>query len=104
MPGGASHQKRSRRTPGSQPRATWGGASLTDISSSGPGYGRAPTATGAIDWTALIDNEPGLIAYRGGETEAMNNTSTARRAALQALAIRSGGPPAVFSDQYGDID
>ena len=55
------------------------------------------------NYSSLIAADPGLIAYRGGETEALNNAATNRSAAIKALAIQHGGLPQGFQDKYGDL-
>src|SRR5581483_6169703 len=89
------------------------GPAATDASSSGPGYGvPAPSYAPAIqlsggytpDYNALINNDPGLTAFRGTEKMTADQADSARRAAVRALAVQYGGLPSGLADPYGDVD
>lgn len=56
------------------------------------------------DYKSLIENDPGLMAVRAGNVKSVGDAASARKAALRALAIKYGGLPAGFQDQFGDID
>lgn len=56
------------------------------------------------DYKSLIEQDPGLMAVRAGNVKSVEDAGSARKAALRALAIKYGGLPAGFQDQYGDID
>ncbi len=63
--------------------------------SGGPGNGRP-------DWSSLIQQ---MSAAARARADAMrNNAGASRRAAMQALAVKTGGLLGGFKDQYGDID
>lgn len=56
------------------------------------------------DYKSLIEQDPGLMAVRAGNTKSVEDAASARKAALRMLAVKYGGLPSGFTDKYGDLD
>jgi hypothetical protein len=68
-----------------------------------PGY--IPVGGGGTpDYNALIRSDPSYMAYLNSSKLDLDQAASARKAALQKLAIQYGGLPTGFQDKYGDID
>jgi hypothetical protein len=91
---------------GAPPRA---GQSLTAPATVAP---PAPTPLGRVgltpgwtpDYKALIRSNPAYLSWQNNATMDVQQAAAARRATLQALAVRYGGIGGGFKDAYGDID
>jgi hypothetical protein len=89
----------------------------TDASSSGPNYGGTTPVAPGVQYAGSpaagrrharlqrADSERSLADHvPRDEQQSIDQAAAARRAAVQALAVRYGGLPSSFSDQYGAVD
>ena len=63
-----------------------------------------PAGASNPDYGALIKSDPGYMSYLNSGKLDIEQAGSARRAALQRLAIQYGGLPKGMRDQFGDID
>jgi hypothetical protein len=73
--------------------------------SNAPPVGRIGLTPGwTPNYEQLILGDPSYLAWKNNSQRDIAQSASARKAALQALAIRHGGMPAGTRDTYGDID
>lgn len=64
----------------------------------------AAGAPNTPDYNALINSDPGLVAYRGSESQNLGDLTAQRTAAIRALAVQYGGALPAGADKFGDVD
>lgn len=56
-----------------------------------------------VNYQALLEADPGYMAWQTNSIQDLSNAATQRQAALRALVEQFGGLPAGFKDPYGDL-